>query len=90
MVKAKIDKAILSSVRQKERAFIRSISLISAGIGILYVSGFIWRISYYQKLGIPASMVEIPFPMVLIPKIHITVFLAQVILGFIGASYYEF
>lgn len=90
MVKAKIDKRILSRVRQKERTFIKSISLISAGIGILYVSGFIWRCSYYQALGIPASMVEVQFPMVLIPKIHITLFLSQVILTFLAFSYHEF
>lgn len=90
MGNAKIDKRILSSVRRQERNFIRSISLISVGIAILYVSGFIWRREYYQALGIPASMVEVKFPIVLIPAIHINIFLAQVVLSFLSVKYYNF
>ncbi len=90
MGKAKIDKRILSIIRRQEQMFIRSISLVSVGIAILYISGFIWRSKYYQALGIPASMIEVNFPMVMIPSIHITVFLAQVILSFLGVNYYNF
>ena len=86
----KIDNRIIAGVRRQERVFLRNISLISGVIAILYVSGFTWRCAYYHALGIPASMVEVPFPMVLVPRVHVTVFLAQVILTFLAVGYYNF
>lgn len=81
---------ILTKVRLQEKYFVRSISLVSIGICILYISGLIWRISYYKYFGIPSSMIEIPFPIVLIPKPNIVCFLFNLIFTYLIFSYHGF
>lgn len=68
------DNQILLKFKKKELLFIRNlgwISLITAG---LYITGYIWRSAYYSCLGIDSSMVDYPFPEMLISKQHILTF----------------
>lgn len=84
------DSKILERVRIHERYLMRSISWISLGIAILYVCGYTWRYYYYNRMGIPVSMIDFPFPEILVPKIRLFVFIAQALFVIAYEKYSEF
>jgi len=63
-----IPEAILTRVRRMERQLLQNIKWISLGIGVLYLLGYIWRVFYYGRFGIPPSLLDFPFPEILVPK----------------------
>jgi len=84
------DSQILNRVRRQERVMLRSISWISLGIALLYVCGYLWRASYYNRLGVPVSIVDFPFPEILVPKMCLVVFLFQALYVVACENYSEF
>ena len=81
---------ILEHVRRQERNHIRSISWISIGVAILYVCGYVWRIHYYSRLGIPVLFVDFPFPEIIVPKVRLFAFMASVLAVIAYENYYDF
>ena len=90
MTSALTEDRILGHVRKQERNLLRSISWISIGIAILYVCGYMWRVCYYVRLGIPVSFVDFPFPEILIPKPHLFAFMVQALFVIGYESYNKF
>ena len=84
------DNKILGRVRRQERNLLRSISWISLGIATLYVCGYVWRSCYYNRMGIPVSMIDFPFPEILIPKQNLFVFIVQALLTIAYENYSNF
>lgn len=84
------DKEILKHVREYERHIFRSISWVSIGIAILYISGYMWRTSYYKTLGVPFSFIDFPFPLILVPKNRSIWFIMNFIFVIGYEKYYRF
>lgn len=81
---------ILERVRRHERNLLRNLSWISLGIAILYVCGYVWRSWYYARMGIPVSMIDFPFPEILIPKMHLFIFIVQALFVILYENYSNF
>ena len=90
MTSAMTEDRLLEHVRRKERSLLKSISWISIGIAILYVCGYAWRASYYDRIGIPVSFVDFSFPEILIPKPNVFVFMANLFVVIASGRYYDF
>lgn len=90
MGQTKTDKRIFGHIQRQERRILRSLSLISVVTAILYACGVVWRTFYYQALGIPVSIIDFPFPIILIPKADLIVFISQGMLSFLAVKYYSF
>ncbi len=84
------DNKILERVRRQERNLLRSISWISLCIALLYVCGYVWRSWYYARMGIPVSMIDFPFPEILIPKMHLFIFIVYALFVILYESYSNF
>jgi len=83
-----VDEPLLMRVRSAESRLLQNIKWISLAIAALYLLGYIWRVFYYGRLGIPAYFLDLPFPEILIPKgVGVMVFLAWLIIPF---SYKKF
>ena len=76
-------------VRSAERHLLQNIKWISFAIAALYLLGYIWRVSYYGRLGIPLFLLDFPFPEVLIPQsLGLIIFLAWAAWPFLYAKFY--
>ncbi len=84
------DKLMQGIIRKQERYFIERISWISLCVGILYVCGYTWRLVYYKALGIPLSIIDFPFPEILVPKPGLAAFIFGFAYVFLFAIYIEF
>lgn len=62
------DEIVLPKVRKAEQRILRSLPLISVIIASLYLLGYIWRIAYYSRIGVPLAFLEFPFPETLLPQ----------------------
>lgn len=83
-----VDEPLLMRVRSAERRLLQNIKWISLAIAALYLLGYIWRVFYYGRLGIPKFLLDFPLPDILVPKsFGIIVFLVWLILEF---SYEKF
>ena len=85
-----IDERMARHTRAKEEKILRSISLMSLGVAVLYLCGFVWRSSYFMALGMPFAIVEFPFPEILVPRATVIAFIVNFTSAYIGARYYDF
>ena len=84
------DESLLMRVRSAERRLLQNIKWISLAIAALYLLGYIWRVFYYGRLGIPESFLDFPFPEILIPKsFGLFLFLAWLIGPFSYEKFYQ-
>lgn len=83
------DNQILLKFKKKELLFIRSLGWISLITGCLYFTGYTWRIYYYSYLGVDSSMIEYPFPEILIPNPRIFCFIIALLSWFASRTFYQ-
>jgi hypothetical protein len=85
-----VDEPLLMRVRSAERRLLQNIKWLSLAIAALYFLGYIWRVFYYRRLGIPESFLDFPFPEILIPKgFGVIIFLAALIITFSYGKFYQ-
>ncbi len=84
------DKKIQRIIQKQERYLIERISWISLCISILYVCGYTWRVVYYKTLGVPVSIIDFPFPEILVPQPGFLAFLFTFLYLFLLMQYIEF
>lgn len=85
-----VGESLLLRVRSAERRTLQNIKWLSLAIAALYLLGYIWRVFYYRRLGIPESFLDFPFPEILIPKgFGVIIFLAALIITFSYGKFYQ-
>lgn len=84
------DNEILGLVKRQELNLLKSFSWISLGIAVLYLSGYIWRCAYYTRMNVPVSMIDFPFPEILIPKLPLISFITNAVLLILSEYYSNF
>jgi len=85
------DRIVLPRVQRAERRLLRNIQYVSIGVAVLYLFGFIWRSSYYSRLGIPQSLIDFPFPEILVPKsLCIVIFIVSILSPFASRKFSDF
>lgn len=87
----KLGERVIEQVRKSERHLLKNIKWISIAVATLYVWGYIWRSSYYDRLGIPHSFLDFPFPEILVPQSWLLIaFAGTIIWPFVCQKFYEY
>jgi hypothetical protein len=85
------DEIVLPKVRKAEQRILRSLPLISVVIASLYLLGYIWRIAYYSRIGVPLAFLEFPFPETLLPQSWcLAIFVVSFLSPLISYRFYDY
>jgi hypothetical protein len=85
------DEIVLPKVRKAEQRILRSLPLISVIIASLYLLGYIWRIAYYSRIGVPLDFLDFPFPETLLPKSWcLIIFVVSFLSPLISYKFYDY
>jgi hypothetical protein len=86
-----VGRIVLPRVQRTERRLLWSIQYASVGVAVLYLFGYIWRASYYSRLGIPQSLIDFPFPEILVPQSWcIVIFVVSLLGPLVSRKFYDF
>ena len=87
----KVGDAVITQVRRSERHLLKNLKWISIAVAMLYVLGYVWRSSYYERLGIPHSLLDFPFPEILVPQSFLLIaFASTIVWPFVCRQFYDY